>query len=66
MADKLEYISPIYMTPDVFENKMKEIARGSYTEEKHRKADRLLCETLESLGYIKGVEIFRAMDKWYS
>ena len=39
---------------------------GKYTEDFHVEADKLLCETLERLGYGEGVAIFRKHPKWYS
>lgn len=36
------------------------------TEEIHSKADEILCELLESLGYLKTVRAFRELPKWYS
>jgi hypothetical protein len=36
------------------------------TEIGHSKADSLLCELLEELGYVELVEIYRNVDKWYS
>ena len=31
----------------------------------HIKADDLLCELLKELGYIRLVEVFKSIDKWY-
>ena len=39
---------------------------GESTETFHFEADKLLCETLERLGYGEGVAIFRNHPKWYS
>ena len=69
------------MTPLEFENKMKELVglqnieityRGelfvdvSDPETTHKKADNLLAEVLNSLGYQKGIKIFESMPKWYA
>ena len=35
-------------------------------EQAHILADKLMCETLESLGYSTGVEVFRELPKWYA
>jgi hypothetical protein len=35
-------------------------------EEGHYQADMVLCEMLESLGYVKAVEAFRSIKKWYA
>ena len=32
----------------------------------HSKADDLLCEILKELGYVKLVEEFDKLDKWYA
>ena len=58
------------ITPAEFERRMYAIAhpknRSYYEEEAHIEADRLMEELLIELGYGAGVEIFRAMPKWYS
>ena len=54
------------MTPEEFKRKMQEIDDEYGTEDGHIKADDLMCEVLEWLGYDEGVEIFRQMYKWYS
>ena len=45
---------------------MKEIVVKYDAEEGHMKADDLMCSLLEELGYSRGVEIFRGMNKWYA
>ncbi len=45
---------------------MQEISRNPDPESSHIKADRLLCKALEELGYKDGVEVFRAMSRWYA
>lgn len=55
------------MTPEEFENQIKEIFKGNYDiEEAHFEADCLMTGLLISLGYQKGVEIFDTADKWYA
>lgn len=36
------------------------------TEYAHSRADELLCELLEDLGYGKIVELYSDVDKWYA
>jgi hypothetical protein len=59
---------PKKMTPEEFKRRMALIeSDDDYdTEEGHAKADALLCECLESLGYAEGVAIFRELHKWYA
>lgn len=57
------------ITPAEFEDRMKYYA--NHVEEIgeemiHVKADELMCAVLRDLGYVKGVEIFEQMPKWYS
>lgn len=57
------------ITPDEFAAKMRDIlvSNGNTdAEEKHIAADRLLCDTLESLGYRDGARLFRNTKKWYA
>lgn len=35
-------------------------------EEAHERADGILCELLEELGYKEVVDLYRSFDKWYS
>jgi len=49
-----------------FLDRMSEIAKNGDQEAAHADADDLMCELLESLGYGDGVDVFRAMDKWYA
>lgn len=36
------------------------------TEEAHAEADDILCIFLKGLGYIKLIEEYQAIDKWYA
>lgn len=51
-----------------YERKMSNIAESSNydVEVDHSKADKLLCELLEKLGYKNIVDIFISLEKWYS
>ena len=56
------------MTKEEFAQKMRKIQTEleDDNEAAHVNADELLCECLESLGYIEGVKIFKELGKWYS
>lgn len=54
------------ITPYMFVQRMNVIAATLDTEDAHARADVLMCELLESLGYKEGVAIYKAMDKWYA
>lgn len=56
----------IMITAAEFERKMKKIAEIEDDENRHKKADDLLCKTLKSLGYEAGVEIYERIGKWYA
>lgn len=49
-----------------FERNMKKLRKIGDMEDRHRAMDNLMCETLKSLGFGFGVEIFRSTAKWYS
>lgn len=59
------------MTPDEFKQAMAE-ARHKYweieTDEEfvHIKMDEIMCNTLRSLGYGEGIDIFYNTPMWYS
>ncbi len=53
--EALERMQAIYPLSGIYDN-----------EEAHSKADDLLCEILESLGYGKTVELFKSSEKWYA
>lgn len=54
------------MTPEAFEQAMRDIVATTGIDDGHQMADHLMCELLKSMGYGKGVEVFIAMEKWYS
>ena len=53
------------MTPEEFAARMEDCGKGD-PEGDHSRADDLMCELLESLGYQDGVKLFRNMEKWYA
>ena len=56
------------MTPKEFEKAISELYKKykDDPEKFHGESDDLMCFVLNSLGYNKGVEIFRNADKWYA
>lgn len=56
------------ITPESFELRMQSIAEDYIERNKeiHAYMNDLMEETLISLGYEKGVEIFRNQDRWYA
>ena len=54
------------MTPEEFKYQMLRAANTPDTELSHIRADELMCEILEELGYGEGIFVFRDMAKWYS
>ena len=57
------------MTEDELVTELQTLARLSYDggeEEAHRKADILLCDFLDVLGYHKIEKAFDAISKWYA
>ena len=50
----------------IYTNKIKELDKYNDTEEFHIKADDLMCEILNKLGFNEFVDIFNNRDKWYS
>ena len=54
------------ITPDEFRLQMEEIEGNGDIGEAHFEADQLMCSLLETLGYGKGVEVFRSMYKRYA
>jgi hypothetical protein len=58
------------MSPEEFKVAMQalivEEENDSDTEETHYKADKLMCDILEELGYGDGVALFNKLHKWYA
>ena len=64
------------MSTEKFAERMKEISGNAEVspygvgyidvEKSHKKADQLMCDLLETLGYGRGVKIFNKMGKWYA
>lgn len=52
--------------PAEFEKRMKEIEAMGDIEDRHLEADKLLVQTLNSMGYQAGTKIFEEMRKWYA
>lgn len=54
------------MTPEQFEERMKWIMhRYPDAESRHRAADNLLEDALSQLGFRKGLDIYREIEKGY-
>lgn len=56
---------------DKYLNRMKEVKQkyeveANDTEVAHYLADKVLCDLLESLGYVELVEEFNNLEKWYA
>lgn len=56
------------ITPAQFEERMRTIEKGlaGDPEPRHRHFDCCLIETLRSLGYGAGCDIYEAAEKWYA
>jgi hypothetical protein len=56
------------ISPEEFKDKMQQCIDCPDAEEGHVKADELMMEVLESLGYNEGVDLFRDNMKffWYA
>lgn len=54
------------MSPAEFAERLRLVFKEADIEEEHSKADGLMCEVLESLGYGEGVEVFVNARKWYA
>jgi hypothetical protein len=58
------------MSPEEFKLAMQalivEEQNDGDTEETHYKADELMCDILEELGYGDGVALFNKLNKWYA
>lgn len=49
-----------------FAERMARLSEMEDTESRHFAMDKLMCETLETLGLREGVDIFRNTDAWYA
>lgn len=49
----------------VFCDKMQQLAEDADIEAAHGKADDILCEVLDKLGYTEIVELYNGIEKWY-
>lgn len=51
-----------------FAKKMERIESmyDGYHEKTHSAMDKLMCKTLKSLGYGKGIKIFEESKRWYA
>lgn len=56
------------LTPDEFRDAMIDISNAAQNdiEVTHMMMDALMCDMLKSLGYEKGVDVFRGTYKWYA
>ncbi len=50
----------------VFCDKMQQLAEDADIEAAHGKADDILCEVLDKLGYTEIVELYNGIEKWYA
>jgi hypothetical protein len=49
-----------------YEQDMQLLVDSGGGEENHMQADAILCDLLKYLGYIKLVEIYNSVNKWYA
>lgn len=56
----------VMITPAMFEDEMKKLLENRSIEDRHEKADKLMCQALIDNGYSVGVKVFEEMEKWYS
>ena len=62
----------VVLSPDAFAVNMQAIVdrqtamKRPDVERDHGEADDLLCAQLQALGYVRGVEIYDAIKKWYA
>lgn len=56
------------MTANEFTEKMKEALKDKYYPviKGHERADELMCQVLEELGFEEGIKLFRETDKFYA
>ena len=45
--------------------RMQQLASDADIEAAHGKADDILCEVLDKLGYTEIVELYNGIEKWY-
>ncbi|WP_312286676.1 hypothetical protein [Terrisporobacter sp.] len=70
MTDALHELADILDTElseyNKLRDEMESLIECGDTENAHSRADGILCELLESLGYGKIVELYYDVDKWYA
>lgn len=49
-----------------YEGELEILLNNEDTEIAHGKADDLLCEMLNKMGYLKITKLFNRLDKWYA
>ena len=54
------------MKPQEFKELMEQLENLDDPEEAHARADILMCEVLNELGYSEGIQVFEKMTKWYA
>lgn len=54
------------MTDDDYAKQIEALENTGDQEMAHADADDLLCSILKSLGYVKTVEAFNNLSKWYA
>lgn len=59
------------ISPDEFFEKIRVAKEKFFFEDSniencHMEMDEIMCKTLSSLGYDKGVKLFRTTPKWYA
>ena len=52
--------------PAEFEREMRRVSAIPDVKERHMAADKLMAETLNSLGYEAGTKVFENMELWYA
>ena len=52
--------------PAEFEREMRKVSAIPDVKERHMAADKLMAETLNSLGYEAGTKVFESMELWYA
>ena len=49
-----------------FCDRMQQLSEYADIEAAHSKADDILCEVLDKLGYTEIVELYNGIEKWYA